>query len=234
VRLSCLIPARGGSQRLPRKNIAPLRGRPLLQWTVEAARASALFADVWVSTEDAEIAGVARDAGAHVHDRPPALADGATTLVQVALDFADWLAARGETVDVLCLLLPTAALVRPGDLRGGLACLRERDADVAMAVTTYLESPFWALTEQDGYLRLFFGQEYARKGQTLPPVQVDSGYFYFARVATLRAERTLYVPRLVGYPIPRERSVDIDEPYHLAIAEALAGLGAPSTAGPRA
>jgi N-acylneuraminate cytidylyltransferase len=222
VRLSCLVPARGGSQRLPRKNIAPLRGRPLLAWTVEAARASALFPEVWVSTDDAEIAAVARGAGAVVHDRPAALAGSDSTLVQVALDFADWLGARGQAPDVLCVLLPTAALVRPDDLRGGLARLRERDADFAMAVTSFLEPPFWALTEEDGYLRLFFGQEFARKSQALPPVQVDSGYFYFVRVEALRAERTLYGKRLVGYPIARERSIDIDEPVHLAIAEALA------------
>ena len=73
----------------------------------------------------------------------------------------------------------------------------------------------------NGYLDLFFGEQYARASQTLPSVCVDAGYFYFIRAASLRRERRLYGPRLVGYPIPRARAVDIDEPDHLVMAEAL-------------
>ena len=90
----CLIPARGGSRRFPRKNIAPLRGRPLLAWAVEVARESKLFHDVWVSTDDAEIAAIARGQGAQVHERPAALATDTATIGQVGVDFLDWLAAR--------------------------------------------------------------------------------------------------------------------------------------------
>jgi N-acylneuraminate cytidylyltransferase len=221
LRRACLIPARGGSRRFPRKNVALLRGRPLLAWSLAAARGAGLFDDVWVSTDDAAIAAVARDGGALVHDRPPALASDTATIAQVGVDFLDWLEARGRGVDVLCIVLPTAALLRPEDLRGGWDLLLARDAEFAIAVTSYLESPFWALAEEGGYLRLFFGDEYARASQTLPPVQVDAGYFYFVRAAALRRERRLYGPRLVGHPIPRERAVDIDEPAHLVMAEAL-------------
>jgi pseudaminic acid cytidylyltransferase len=220
-RRACLIPARGGSKRFPRKNVAPLRGRPLLTWAVDAARDSALFDDIWVSTDDAEIAAVARERGARVHDRPPALAGDTATIAQVGVDFLDWLSARGVDVDVLCTVLPTAALMRADDLRGGWDLMQARDAEFAIAVTTYLESPFWALHAVDGYLRLFFGDDYARPSQSLPPVCVDAGYFYFIRADSLRRERRLYGPRLVGYPIPRARAVDIDEPGHLVMAEAL-------------
>jgi len=219
--IPCLVPARGGSKRFPRKNIALLRGRPLLAWAIDAARTSSVFGDVWVSTEDAEIAQVAVRSGAKVHERPPALAADDATIVQVALDFADWLAARGEGATHLGIVLPTAALLRGADIRGAWARLRERDADFAMAVTSYLESPFQALEEADGYLRLFFGPAYARRTQLLPSVVVDSGYFYLVRIDALRAERTLYGARLVGQPIPRQRSIDIDEPAHLVIADAL-------------
>jgi N-acylneuraminate cytidylyltransferase len=221
LRRACLIPARGGSKRFPRKNVAPLRGRPLLAWAVDAARESALFDDVWVSTDDAEIAAVARERGARIHDRPAALAGDTATIAQVGIDFLEWLAARGRDVDVLCTVLPTAALLRAGDLRGGWELMLSRDAEFAIAVTTYLESPFWALHEVDGYLDLFFGDQYARASQTLPSVCVDAGYFYFIRAESLRRERRLYGPRLVGYPIPRARAVDIDEPDHLVMAEAL-------------
>jgi N-acylneuraminate cytidylyltransferase len=220
-RVACLIPARGSSRRFPRKNLAPLRGRPLLAWTVDTVRASGLFPDVWVSTDDEEIAAIARRHGAVVHDRPPALASDTATLAHVAIDFLDWMAARGTPADVICIILPTAVLLRSEDLRGGWDLFRTRDAEFAIAVTTYLESPFWALEEVDGYLRLFFGDEYARASQKLPRVEVDAGYFYFVRAEALRRERRLYGPRLVGYRIPRERAIDIDEPGHLIVAEAL-------------
>jgi pseudaminic acid cytidylyltransferase len=225
-RIPCVIPARGGSRRFPRKNVAPLRGRPLLAWAVDAARASSVFSDVWVSTEDAEIAAVAAQLGAPIHPRPASLATDEATIVQVALDFAAWLEGQGARVEHLGIVLPTAVLVRGGDLRGAWEALSAREADGVMAVTTYLESPFQALEDVDGHLRLFFGAAHARQSQKLPPVVVDAGAFYLVRVAALRDEQTLYVGRLIGHAVPRERSLDIDEPVHLAIAEALMDVAA--------
>mgnify|MGYP001592978553 CR=1 FL=1 len=227
----CLIPARGGSKRFPRKNVALLRGKPLLAYAVEAALQSQVFREVWVSTEDAEIATVARDCGAQVHARPQELAGDQAMLWQVGLDFADWLERRGEGTRVLGVVLPTAVLLRPDDLCGGYKLLTARSADFAMAITTYLESPFQALTEVNGYLQLFFGREYAKQSQELPSVVVDSGYFYFVQVGALRRERALYGERLVGYAIPRARSIDIDEPAHLALAEALLAVNEEKPAG---
>lgn len=217
----CLIPARGGSRRFPRKNIALLKGKPLLAYAVEAALESRVFSEVWVSTDDAEIATVAEQLGAKVHERPSALAGDEATLVEVGLDFAEWLARSGRVVDALGIVLPTAALLLPEDLRGGFALFNGRSTDFVMAVTTYLDPPFQALEEVDGYLRLFFGSQYARRGPWLPTLQVDCGYFYFLRVSALRREQTLYGRRLIGYPIPRIRAIDIDEAAHLTIAEAL-------------
>ena len=221
LRCVCLIPARGASKRFPRKNIAPLKGKPVLAYTVEAARASGLFPDVWVSTDDAEIAAIAKQSGARLHERPTPLSADTATLKDVCLDFLDWRGQQGAPADVLCLILPTAALMRPEDLQGGLRMLRERNADYVMAITSFLEAPFWALHEQDGFLKPFFGPDYLVASQKLPRVWVDSGYFYFARTEPFRREKTLYGARLVGYPIPRDRSIDIDEPEHLRIAEAL-------------
>lgn len=217
----CLIPARGGSKRFPGKNIALLRGKPLLAYAVDAARDSGIFAGVWVSTDDAAIAVVAEKYGVSVHQRPKELAGDQAVLWQVGVDFADWSERQGRKTEVLGVVLPTAALLKPEDLRNGYDLLTARSADFVMGVTTYLESPFQALEEKSGYLKLFFGREYARQSQTLPKVVVDSGAFYFARVEALRRERTLYGERLVGSEIPRIRSLDIDEPEHLTIAEAL-------------
>ena len=217
----CLIPARGGSKRLPRKNVVPLLGKPLLAHVIDTARASGLFERVWVSTEDAEIAAVAARHGGVVHDRPPELSTDTATVVQVCLNFAEWRRGRGEGVEAVCVIQPTAALLRPEDLVGGARLFEEQQPDVVMAITRYLEAPFAALHEVDGYLRPYFGAEANKKSQELPRVCVDSGSFYFARVEALRRERTFYTARLLGYQIPRDRSLDIDEPEHLRMAEAL-------------
>jgi N-acylneuraminate cytidylyltransferase len=218
---ACLIPARGNSKRFPRKNIALLKGKPVLGYVIEAALSSKLFPDVWVSTDDAEIASVARQFGAKVHTRPPALAADNATMMDVCLNFMDGLDKQGQSPEVFCLMLPTAALVRAEDLTGAARLLDEKSADMVMAVTSYLESPFWALHESAGFLKTFFGQEYLVASQKLPKVCVDNGYFYFAKTEALRREKTWYSQKLVGFPIPRERSMDIDEPAHLIMAEAL-------------
>lgn len=217
----CLIPARGGSKRFPHKNRALLLGQPLISYAIGAAASAGVFDEVWVSTDDAAIADIARGARVQVHDRPAALAADDARIIDVVLDFLSWREAQGRLPQKLCTLLPTAALVRPEDLRGASALLAARNADFVMAVTTYLDNPFLALEEHDGFLRLFFGTKYLKRSQLLPEVTVDSGYFYLASVSALRKEQTFYGQRLVGYPIPRERSVDIDEPAHLKIAEAL-------------
>jgi pseudaminic acid cytidylyltransferase len=215
----CLVPARGGSQRVPRKNVTPLAGRPLLAWTVEAALASGLFQRVVVSTEDEEIARVAERHGAVVLPRAAALATSTATGVDVCVDAIERLRAGGEAFDVLAFLLPTSPLRTAEDLCGAWERFVERDADFLMAVTDYAIPPFWALEERDGYLRPYWGHEYLVKSQELPRVSVDNGAVYLARVEAFLRERTFYGERLVGYWMPRERSVDVDEPVDLALAE---------------
>jgi CMP-N-acetylneuraminic acid synthetase len=215
----CLVPARGGSQRVPRKNVAPLAGRPLLAWTLEAALGSGLFQRVMVSTEDADIARVAEQHGASVLARDAALATSTASGVDVCVDAIEGLRRDGESFDVLAFLLPTSPLRTADDLRGAWQRFVERDADFLMAVTDYAIPPFWALEERDGYLRPYWGHEYLVKSQELPRVCVDNGAVYLARIDAFLRERTFYGERLVGYWMPRERSVDVDEPVDLALAE---------------
>lgn len=222
VRLTCLIPARGGSKRFPRKNVALFRNRPLIAHTIGTAAASGLFGEIWVSTDDAEIEEVARSAGARIHERPPALADDAATVAQVCLDFLGWLRGRKGEIDALCTILPTAVLLEPEDLRGGHALFERGGCDVVMAVTEYFKPPFWALAEEDGFLKPAFGREYfLRNSQFLPEAFADSGSFYFARTDAFEREKIFYAGRLKGYKIPKTHAFDIDEPIHLHIAESL-------------
>jgi len=216
----CLIPARGGSRRFPRKNLAPLCGKPLIAYTIIAARASGLFDRVVVSTEDEEIREVAQAWGAEVPFRRPAeLATDTAGNVDVCLDTLARLASEGERFDFLGCLLPTSPLRTVEDLHGAHAALLERDADAVMAVTEYAIPPFWALEERDGFLRPHWGRRYMVKSQELPKVCVDNGAIYLVRVDALERERSFYSARLTGYWMPRERSVDVDQPVDLALAE---------------
>jgi N-acylneuraminate cytidylyltransferase len=197
-------------------------------YALEACRASGLFHDIYVSTDDPAIASVARDFDATPVERRFELATDAASVMEVAVDFIEsWPA---QELTELCVVLPTAALLLPEDLRGAYTKFRESGSDFLVSLTEYMEPPFWALHEVGGFLRPYFGQEYMETpSQNLPPVWVDAGYFFIARTEALLRERTIYGPKLTGYPIPRERSVDIDDQSHLRLVEAL--LRAQSAAG---
>ncbi len=216
----CLVPARGGSRRFPRKNLALLCGRPLIAYTIDAARGSGLFDRVVVSTDDEETRDVARAAGADVPFlRPAHLATETAGNVDVCLDALARLAEAGHRFDLLACLLPTSPLRTAQDLVRAHARLTESAANALMAVTDYAIPPFWALEERDGFLHPRWGREYMVKSQELPKVCVDNGAIYLIRVDTFTREKTFYASRLVGHWMPRERSVDVDEPVDLTLAE---------------
>jgi pseudaminic acid cytidylyltransferase len=215
----CVIPARGGSKRFPRKNLAFFRGRPLVGLTVDTALASDVYSRVVVSTDDEEIAAVARASGAEIRERPAELSGDFITLEPVLLDVVDAFAASGTAVDVGSVMLTTSPLRRAEDVRDAYARFASSDADYLMVVSRYIKSPFLALQQREGFASLMF-PELARQ-QPSPPVWVDTGMVYFARLEALRRERTFYGHRLVTHEIPAERAIDVDEPYHLRLAELL-------------
>ena len=219
----CLIPARGGSKRFPRKNIAHLKGSPVISYAISSALNSGIFDAVHVSTEDPEIAEVATTAGAQVLQRPAELAGDHAGVVDVTLQVLDAFAQQGREFDTLCVIYATAALMLPEDLRGAWRLFLEKQAESAVAVTRYYEHPLSALRESGRFLRPVFPKAMVQR-QELPEYIVDVGYFYFIRTKSLRQRRSFWVPRLVGYPIPRLRAVDIDQPEDLRVADALMNL----------
>jgi len=215
----CLIPARGGSKRFPRKNVALLKGRPLIGYAISAALESGLFESVYVSTEDSQIAEIAVAEGATVLERSQELAGDRVGVVDVSLGALDDFAKQGVHHDTLCVVYATAALMLPEDLKNAWELFHERRANSLMAVTSYYEHPLWALRETGRFFQPAFPSS-LKQTQRLPDYKVDVGYFYFIRTDILRQRRSFFVPRMVGYPIPRFRAVDIDEPDHLRVAEA--------------
>src|SRR5262245_12988121 len=212
-----IIPARGGSKRLPRKNIFPVNGRPLIAYTIEAALESACFARVIVSTEDREIAAAAGDAGAEIHDRDGRLASDTATVVEVCRDVLGRLGDRGQMPERFACLLATAALRTADDIRRAEAMLVPR-CDFVMAVTEYEKSPLQALVEQpDGSLRLMWPDLIDMPRSEAPRLVVDNGSIYWCRTEAFLTQRTFYGSGLQGYRMPRQRSVDVDTATDLAL-----------------
>jgi CMP-N,N'-diacetyllegionaminic acid synthase len=218
-----LIPARGGSKGIPRKNIKPLAGKPLIAWTIEAALRSQRLDRVVVSTEDEEIADVARRHGADVpFMRPAALAQDATPGVEPALHALSQI----PECDALVLLQCTSPLRTSADVDESIALAERLDAPSVVSVTAPRDHPYWMFNLRErGRLEPLMDVPEVASRQDLPPVYAMNGAIYFARAAWLRSTKTFVTRESVGYVMPADRSVDLDTPVDWTLAELM--LGAP-------
>lgn len=221
-----LIPARGGSKRIPRKNIRAFAGRPMLAWSVAAAQASGCFDRIVVSTDDPEIAEVARAAGAEVPFlRPKALADDLTGTVAVLRHAIDALMPAATRDDLVCCLYATAPFVQPDDLSGSLARLAARpDADFALAVAAF-PAPVQRALKLDaaGRVSMFDPTQYTVRSQDLEPAFHDAGQFCWGRAPTWMSVTNVFTPACLAWPLPPHRVQDIDTPDDWRRAELLFG-----------
>ncbi len=216
-----VIPARGGSKRLPGKNILLVQGRPMMASTIEAAYGTDLFERVIVSTEDPEIAKVAARCGAEVSQRPEALATDTASTVDVMIDLLDR-EPGGADCDILCTLLATALLRGVEDIRGVVELIEPGQCNFSLAVTTYWFPPYQALwRDAAGVLTPMWPELIDARTQEFAHLRVDNGSTYAAWIPAFREERTYYGRGLRGYEMPRLRSVDIDLPEDLRLAEIL-------------
>ena len=218
-----IIPARGGSKRLPRKNILPILGKPMLIWSCEAARDSACFDQIIVSTEDEEIANICQKAGFTVDERPLHLATDIATSTSVCLDLIERLENKGKYFESVCLLYATAPLRSAGDIRNVMHILATHETDFVHAVTSYDASPYQALyLDNQGYLQPAWPLLINKKSQELPAPIHNNGSTYAARISALKKYQSFYGPKLKGYAMPKTRSVDIDTQEDLDILLILA------------
>jgi len=220
VRLA-IIPARGGSKRLPRKNIALVCGKPVLAYTIDAARDCGLFDHIVVSTEDPEIADVANAAGATVWPRSPALATDTATVDEVCVDALNTYK-RTFTVypQYFCCLYATGALRQPDDITAVFALLEPGTCDFAISYRQYESNPLQALRlAPDGRLTPMWPDFVSLPRQKRPSLVVDAGSIYWASTEVFLRENTFYGSNLRGYPLPPERAVDVDEAQDLELME---------------
>jgi len=218
MRMLAIIPARGGSKRLPRKNVLPFRGKPMIAWTIEAALASGLFADVVVSTEDGEIAQASRIAGARIVNRPVALAGDKARVVDVCIDALDRESASGRTYDHMCCLYATAPLRNAEDIKATAVPVLAGRARFALAVSRFDQPPHQALRlAADGSATPFLPEFINRRADEIGDLVVDNGSTYVTEAAAFRAARSFYGNPLHVHVMPKERSVDLDHPSDLAL-----------------
>lgn len=221
-----IIPARGGSKRLPGKNLRPFLGQPLLQWSIAFARRLAYFDRIVVSTDSPEIADCARAAGAEVPFlRAAELAGDTAGSADVALDALDREEAAGRDHDLVALLQPTSPMREPARWEEAFRLIGRSGTDAVVGVSPVRDHPMHAFTvDADGALRPWGGaQGLALRTQELPPAVTVNGSLYLIQTKALREERTFFPKRTVGVPCTEPwEAVDIDTEADWVVAEALA------------
>jgi CMP-N-acetylneuraminic acid synthetase len=222
VDLTAIITARGGSKGIPNKNLVLLAGKPLICWTIEAALGSPSVGRVLVSTDNEAIAEAACNGGAEVPFlRPAELARDDSPHIDVVCHALDWLKQqKGSLPDYVLLLQPTSPLRSSADIEQAFAIGCARNADAVVSVTEAEQHPY--LTKQitdAGTLVNFIATDipYLRR-QALPKVYALNGALYLTRPAVLLEQRTFMPARTFPYVMPRERSLDIDHPWDLYLA----------------
>jgi CMP-N,N'-diacetyllegionaminic acid synthase len=229
IRPACLavIPARGGSKGIPGKNLASAGGRPLIAWTIVAARAAQGVSRAVVSTDSPEIAEVARGLGAEIPFlRPAELATDAAPGMLPILHAIRWLEEQeGYRPDYVMCLQPTSPLRTAEDIDAALALARAKEADAVVSVAPVEHHPFWMKrVSPEGQLSDFMVPERpALRRQDLPLVHALNGAIYLVRREVLLAKQTWYTERTYAYVMPPERSFDVDTPWDLRIVDLLLG-----------
>ena len=220
-RVLALIPARGGSKGVPRKNVRDLGGRPLIAWTVAAARAARTVDRVVVSSDDGEIIAAACAAGGEApFVRPAALAQDHSTSVEVALHALD---ALGGQWDYLVLLQPTSPFRTAADIDACVTQCHRSGAAAAVTVTEPRDCPYHGLVVgEGGRLQALFPAEISRRRQDLPATVRLNGAVFVIRPSALRDARTFLADGAVACPMPPERSLDIDTEFDFEVADRLA------------
>ena len=221
-----VIPARGGSKRIPRKNIRPFCGKPMMAWSIDAARNSGLFDHVLVSTDDPEISAIAVEYGAEApFARPAELADDHAGTSEVIAHATRWARERGWSVEAVCCIYATAPFVETVDIRRGLQELEAGNWDFAFSATDFPAPIFRALKRRaDGGVEMFFPEHFLTRSQDLPLTLHDAAQFYWGRPAAWIEGERIFGPRSVPIMVPRWRVQDIDNEDDWARAEILAPL----------
>ncbi|HLG03999.1 MAG TPA: acylneuraminate cytidylyltransferase family protein [Bacteroidia bacterium] len=223
-----LIPARGGSKGLPAKNIRPMNGKPLLHWTVKTALESLEDVDgrVVVSTDNEEIAAVAKSSGAEIpFMRPPELARDESTSMEVVLHALEFFAKQGESFDYICMLEATSPQRDKDDVLCALNLLMQTpraESIVGISAAESSHPAFLALKDEKHFIRPYEGEKFVfKRRQEIDEVYFFEGSLYISAVAALKKKQSFYHEKTLGYEIPKWKSYEVDDLVDFLIIERL-------------
>ncbi|MDW3167925.1 pseudaminic acid cytidylyltransferase [Vibrio sp. Y184] len=218
-----IIPARGGSKRIPRKNIKAFHGKPMIAYSIEAAIASGCFDKVIVSTDDTEIAVVAEAHGAYVPFlRPADISDDYATTMDVMAHAIHWCQDEGWDIDAVCCLYATAPFVLPKDLQQGYALLQGEGVQFAFSATSFPFPIQRAIKlDSDGSVSMFAPENEQVRSQDLEEAYHDAGQFYWGKTRAFLEKYSIFSPHSKAVLLPRNRVQDIDTPEDWELAESL-------------
>ncbi len=214
------VPARGGSKRIPGKNLKMIAGKPLIQYTIDAALKASFFEKIVISTDDSEIVAFAVDQGVEFLIRPGEMAEDSSPTIDAVIHFIEEYKLENE--DKIVLLQPTSPLRDEINIIEAVDLFRSGKGNSLVSVTREDHSVFWTFRITNGYLEPVMGKEYlSRRSQDLPETFIPNGAIFIADVKTILKYRTFYCTDTLPYVMEREDSIDIDEPFDLKIAELL-------------
>ena len=215
-----IITARGGSKRIPNKNKKEFLGKPIMCYSIEAALTSRLFEEVMVSTDDEEIARIAREAGANVpFMRSPETSNDFATTDDVLLEVLSEYAKRGQNFEYMACIYPTAPFVTAAKLQNAFRILNEQNAAAVMPVVQFSFPPQRGMAVRDGRLSYCYPENAMKRSQDLEPVYHDCGQFYFYRTKEYLASRGDPEEGYTPIVMPETEVQDIDNPDDWEIAE---------------
>lgn len=216
-----IIPARGGSKRIPKKNIKSFCGKPIIAYSIEAAKATGLFDHVIVSTDCEEIKAVALDFGAAVpFQRPLQLSDDHTPTMPVIRHAINWSDENFGRADHVCVIYATAPFVNPDDLRRGYALLtRDENAEFCFSVTTFPFPILRGLTIDGNRVKMLWPENELVRSQDLVEAYHDAGQFYWGTATAFETNNGFFSANSVPIVLPRSRVQDVDTPEDWFLAE---------------
>ncbi len=215
-----IIPARGGSKRIPRKNIKPFLGKPIIAYSIEAAQKSGLFAEIMVSTDDPEIAAVAKTYGASVpFYRSPQTANDFATIGDVVDEVLTTYEKNGKTFDCVCCLLATAPFILPQRIQEAYQLMLDKHYNSVFPIVRFSYPIQRALRLTDGKVSMFQPENFAKRSQDLEPAYHDSGQFYWMRVEEFKKQKRFFAQNSGAIILPETEVQDIDTEEDWKLAE---------------
>lgn len=222
MKIYSIITARGGSKGIPRKNIKILNGKPVVAYSIEASISTDLIKNTYVTTEDEEISEISKQYGAEIIKRPQKLAEDTSSSVDVVLHSLEYLENNGKLPDFFVLLQPTSPLRITEDIENAIDLFIENECDALISVCEIDHSSMLSLSLKNEFLVPNCDEEFlTKRRQDLPTYYSPNGAIYITTPESLRKNKTFIPEKTIPYVMPKERSVDLDTPFDLKLAEFL-------------